>query len=492
MATSAKSPKKPGTRKRRGVSIKPVALPASEIAIAKREGAVQELAEQVERDGGSVIGSYRDPLGGHALLFVALPIERVSPTPFQRDVSDAHVRKLTRAMDKTKRFLDPIIVVRQGEQYLTPNGNHRLTAMKELGAHAIVGLLVPEPRSRTRSSRSTSRRRTTCASARTKCVRMYRDLGDVASARRADCELEFEEPALVTLGFAYEQRGRLSGGAYHPALRKVDGFLEQPLRKALAERERRAARVLELDDAVNDAVARLKERGLTSPYLRSFVVARINPLRFIKGELPEFDELLDTMTKRARGMKTDTHPGLRSRAQRRRAGRGVTRAFEPERSWPDAIESGGAEQFVDRELGVLGEQGNFEQARQKLARRVMARGDDARRVSGRDSPRAQRRAFRNGVASVGGARAQPKGAGRERAVRAGAARRAGGVPGQEARALGRAREATRPGGRARADAAAPDAPARGRARVGAHRARRSGASYAARRTIRRCGGLRSA
>jgi ParB family transcriptional regulator, chromosome partitioning protein len=56
---------------------------------------------------------------------------------------------------------------------------------------------------------------------------------------------------------------------------------------------------------VNDAVQRLKEKGLTSPYLKSFVVARINPLRFIKGELPGFDELLIGMEKRARGMKTD-------------------------------------------------------------------------------------------------------------------------------------------------------------------------------------------
>jgi ParB family chromosome partitioning protein len=304
VATPAKSNKKPTKRKRRGVSIKPVALPANEISMAQREGAAQELAEQVERDGGSVIGSYRDPLGGHVLLIVALPIERVSPTPFQRDVSDAHVRKLTRAMDKTKRFLDPLILVRMGDEYLTPNGNHRLTAMKELGAHAIVGLLVPEAEVAYQILALNIEKAHNLRERAQEVLRMYRALAD-SERKESDCELEFEEAALVTLGFAYEQRGRLSGGAYHPALRKVDHFLEQPLRKALAERERRAARVLELDAAVNDAVGRLKERGLTSPYLRSFVVARINPLRFIKGEPPEFDALLDTMIKRARGLKTE-------------------------------------------------------------------------------------------------------------------------------------------------------------------------------------------
>jgi len=46
-------------------------------------------------------------------------------------------------------------------------------------------------------------------------------------------------------------------------------------------------------------VKRLKERGLTSPYLRTFVVARINPLRWIKGEPPALEEVLKTMRDRA-------------------------------------------------------------------------------------------------------------------------------------------------------------------------------------------------
>jgi ParB family chromosome partitioning protein len=31
------------------------------------------------------------------------------------------------------RFLDPIVAVREDGQYLTPNGNHRLQALKKLG-----------------------------------------------------------------------------------------------------------------------------------------------------------------------------------------------------------------------------------------------------------------------------------------------------------------------------------------------------------------------
>ncbi len=35
-----------------------------------------------------------------------------------------------------------------------------------------------------------------------------------------------------------------------------------------------------------------------SPYLRSFVVAPINPLRWIKGDAPSFEDVLKTMRER--------------------------------------------------------------------------------------------------------------------------------------------------------------------------------------------------
>jgi ParB family chromosome partitioning protein len=134
---------------------------------------------------------------------------------------------------------------------------------------------------------------------------MVRDLMAFADGTEADYALEFEEPALVTLGFAYEKRPRLSGGAYHPILRKTDTWLSGRLRTAATQREARADALLALDDAVVAVVTGLKQRGFSSPYLKTFVVARINPLRFITGDLPSVPDLLATMTKRARGMKLD-------------------------------------------------------------------------------------------------------------------------------------------------------------------------------------------
>jgi ParB family transcriptional regulator, chromosome partitioning protein len=309
--TKARRKKPSGSpRRRRGVKLKPTELGATDLALTETTAELTALTDAVRADGGAVLAMYREPLGGHTLLLTALPIDTVAPTPFQRDISDAHVRRLTVAMDKTKRFLDPIIAVRERTaeaQYWTPNGYHRLTAMKELGAKTILALLVPE---RAVAYQILALNIEKAHNLREKAIgvrRMYVDLEGIADGRlgEKDYALEFEEPALATLGFAYEERGRLSGGAYHAILRKVDGWLPGHLRDALPVRKERAQHLLEFDTAVSEAVDGLKQRGLTSPYLRNFVVARVNPLRFIKGEPPPIDELLATMTKRVRGMNLD-------------------------------------------------------------------------------------------------------------------------------------------------------------------------------------------
>ncbi|MEK6525279.1 MAG: chromosome partitioning protein ParB, partial [Nitrospirota bacterium] len=138
-------------------------------------------------------------------------------------------------------------------------------------------------------------------------IRMYKELARLADAGEDVYALEFEEPALITLGLCYEERPRFSGGAYHPVLKRVDEFLTQPLRAAMEVRQKRAKAVLELDDLVVQQVEALKARGMTSPYLKSFVVARVNPIRFRPkdAEPLAFDEALDRMTKAAAKFNPD-------------------------------------------------------------------------------------------------------------------------------------------------------------------------------------------
>ncbi len=268
-------------------------------------GEAATLAKAVEEDGGAILGAYREPYGGHFILTVALPIGSVQPTPFQRDVSEKHVKRLMSVIEKIGSYLDPIIVTRHEGSYWTPNGSHRLAALKALGARSIIGLLVPDPDVAFKILALNTEKAHNLKEKSLETIRMARALAAGSRRNEAEFEFEFEEAPFLTLGLCYEKRPRISGGAYQPLLRRVDGFLDISLPAAMEERERRVERVLELDDAVGEVVAKLKARGLTSPYLKAFVVARINPIRFSKAESFDFDEVLTKMINGARKFNVD-------------------------------------------------------------------------------------------------------------------------------------------------------------------------------------------
>jgi len=226
-------------------------------------------------------------------MLVALPVDRVEPTPYQRDPSDAHVKRLMGVIESIGRFLDPIVVVRHDDRYWTPNGNHRLQALKKLGVRTVVALLVPDADVAFKILALNTEKAHNLREKSLETIRMARALARTSKQAERDFAFEFEQPAYLTLGVCYEERPRLSGGAYQPILRRVDDFLDLPMAKALAERERRGRKVLKLDDGVSAVVDKLKARGMTSPYLKPFVVARVNYTRFSKTTSFDFDEALD-------------------------------------------------------------------------------------------------------------------------------------------------------------------------------------------------------
>lgn len=170
--------------------------------------------------------------------------------------------------------------------------------MKTLGAKSIVAIVVPEATAAYQILALNTEKAHNLREKALEVIRMYKELALLDEAEEEVYALEFEEPALITLGLCYEERPRFSGGAYHPVLKRVEEFLKKPLRKALEARRERARTVLALDDTIIKQVEALKAKGLTSPYLKSFVVARVNPIRFRPKDAPplSFDEALDRMT----------------------------------------------------------------------------------------------------------------------------------------------------------------------------------------------------
>ncbi|HKV76047.1 MAG TPA: ParB N-terminal domain-containing protein [Gemmatimonadales bacterium] len=303
-AAKSAAPKTP--RKKKAKTITPRGLTAREVTSTAPPTGIRQLAEKITADGGEVLASYRDPLGAHWQLFAALPIELVEPTPYQRDLSETHVAKLGVAIDKLDRFLDPVIATRTLEgKYWTPNGNHRLAAMRNLGARSIVVLIVPEHDIAHRMLVLNTEKAHNVKERALAVVRLATGLADLDDSNETDFEMEFEEPRLLTLGFCYQQNGRFSGSVYSSVIKPVEAFLKKPLPAAIEIRRHRADQLLELDAQVADVVARLKARGFESPYIKNFVLARINHLRFVRGDKGEFDEAIAKMLAAAKRFDTN-------------------------------------------------------------------------------------------------------------------------------------------------------------------------------------------
>jgi ParB family chromosome partitioning protein len=254
--------------------------------------AVADLAARVEADGGEALAVYREPVGGHWQIFALLPRERVSPTPYQRDLSPAHAKRLLGAVKKLDRFVDPIVVVSpEPGVYWTPNGHHRLSVLGKLKAETVPAIMIPEAEVAFQILALNTEKAHNLKEKSLEVIRMYRGLV-LGEPRRGeeDYAFQFEAPHLITLGLLYESNRRFAGGAFAPILRRVDAFLTGSFPKTLPLREARAARVREADLALGEVVAQIKKRGIRHPFVKNYVLARTTPLTRARKTLPGFDQ----------------------------------------------------------------------------------------------------------------------------------------------------------------------------------------------------------
>jgi ParB family transcriptional regulator, chromosome partitioning protein len=265
---------------------------------AQRPAAIEELAVAIEADGGAALAAYREPLGSHWQLFALVPAAMIQATPFQRDLSPAHLKRLGEVMKKLRRFTEPIVVVRAEGGYWTPNGNHRRAAATKIGAETIPAIVIPDPEVAYQILALNTEKAHNLKDKSLEVIRMYRARLEAApKTAEKDFAFEFERAHFITLGVLYEKTARFSGAVYAPLLSRVDGFLAKPMSEAIEEREERAGQVEHADEVLTRLVASGKKRGLTHPYLKNYIVARCNPLTRARKNLPACRAALNSLVK---------------------------------------------------------------------------------------------------------------------------------------------------------------------------------------------------
>jgi ParB family chromosome partitioning protein len=252
--------------------------------------AVQELVRRIEDDGGQALAVYREPVGDHWQVFCLLPVEKVAPTPYQRDLSPTHAKRLQEAVKKIGRFVDPIVVVTpQPGVYWTPNGHHRLRVLQKLKAEWCPAILIPEAEVAFQILALNTEKAHNLKEKSLEVIRMYRSLAETQPRQgEEDYTFQFEAPHLITLGLLYETNKRFAGGAYAPILRRVDTFLSGTFAKTLPQREERAETIREVDAALASVVAAIHKRGIRHPFVKNYVLARTTPLSRARKTLPSF------------------------------------------------------------------------------------------------------------------------------------------------------------------------------------------------------------
>lgn len=240
---------------------------------------IQKLKDEIEKEGVEILSVYQEPYSNSWQMLVLIDVEKVQPTDFQRDLSPHHVERLQEVISEAGRYIDPIVLVRPEKGiWLTPNGNHRREAMLRLGKKKIVGIFIPEIEFAFKILPLNVEKAHDLKEKSLEVIRIYRHLlSEVPEKKETEFSSIFEEPSFLTFGVLYETKEKFGGAAYYSFLKKIENFIDSPLKEASKEREKRAELVWKIDEKVKGIIEDLKRRGIHHPFLKMMIVSRANP-----------------------------------------------------------------------------------------------------------------------------------------------------------------------------------------------------------------------
>lgn len=256
----------------------------------------------------------KEPLHGYTQELALARPEELKVIEIQRKPSEYHVRRLAESIRRVG-FVTPLTAIRSGGSIVVIDGQHRLLAAKEAGVTRLPLVIIPEEYAHRLMELNVEKQMSLREKAYValNVYRMY--LSEDDSTPEDDPKIldSIEHAYYVTLGMAYERNQRLFGSAYESLLRRLDGFFSLPLSRAVEVRGRRADIVLEVDDVARRAVERVKELGITHPFLHREVVSFCSPIgrrrkltesmEEVFGKLKENLRLLEAEPERIRAHK---------------------------------------------------------------------------------------------------------------------------------------------------------------------------------------------
>lgn len=243
---------------------------------------------------------YREPVGKVEVEFKLIPLSELKPAPFQREISEAHVKKLSEAILKVGMFIDPLVVYEKGGTYYVVNGQHRLEAYRNLFSEGeLPCIVIPEEKAKYIITLNTEKS-PSIKDKSTEALKIYREMLPLNVTEREILDF-ITEPCYVTFGILYERNERFPASALHSLIKRIDKPIEKPLSEAFEERKKRADRLEELYENYYLPIRnKLLEKGVNQLYVGQIIASRINPFGRKRIIEEDFDSAMDKIIERAR------------------------------------------------------------------------------------------------------------------------------------------------------------------------------------------------
>lgn len=251
------------------------------------------LAEYIESVSSGRFLKIRDEYKGYDLYIAEIPTQKLEVVVYQRKPSKPHVKSLIKSIS-TVGFVVPLVVAKKpGEdKFIILDGQHRYLACLDLGIRKIPCVIIPWEYA-TLMINLNIEKQPNIKEKSYVALRVYNELVDMfPDKRETDDEIlqSVEEIYFVTVGMVYEKEDKFSGSSWEPILKKTDWPFDLPLKEAKVKREKRAQTLEELHLLVKEIVSRLKDIGISHPFVYKEVVSYANPIKRQRA-IVEFDEI---------------------------------------------------------------------------------------------------------------------------------------------------------------------------------------------------------
>jgi ParB family chromosome partitioning protein len=245
---------------------------------------------------------YTDPVSKKERVIKLVDINLIEPSPLQREISEKHVENLAKSIAKLG-FLDPLIGYEANGKYWIVNGQHRLMALRHLGAQGQIPVLIIGVEDAKYILDMNIEKAPNIKDKSIEALKVYKEF-----IKTVPHETEFVvaesvgEICLVTFGLCYAMDNRFPASSFFNLIKKIDLPENIPLSDGLELRQQRANKLMELKEIFNQKKQEFIEAGYDKMQVGNIIISLANPWGRKRIIEESFDDGIEMIMERMKSL----------------------------------------------------------------------------------------------------------------------------------------------------------------------------------------------